>query len=385
MTTRTSNLKQTPSSRLLLIFKHNPKAGGGSIIDLLKDVKHVSYFRKEVAPHCNQTSTAAEKWDQLQKLNQNDSLVIIRESETVYDEDREMGYVISSIREPCDHYVSLWSFGSSGGGGLFHKSNMTRPEWTHQAYGRDPPTFCSPRDIDAFRNIWLRDEKIQGLIARRHMISFGHENLLNVTSGNLTDDFYQDMLKNVDCWVYVDDFQASLYHCLWKYEAQGGYVNWNAPLLSELIHDLDQKNRFETDLGRRIKSVSTQSKDDVLGNPQLSHHSKCSEYYDKNSSALVRYGAEAFIYDMFEYEGCCAGRRNSANLLLQYPRSYDRHKPNELNAKASNVNDGITMTMLSFFTILIGVLVSTLSIRKIKKRKQVLTHEYKYDIVSQVM
>lgn len=72
-------------------------------------------------------------------------------------------------------------------------------------------------------------------------------------------------------------------------------------------------------------------------------------------------------------------------VLLQYPRSYDRQKPNELNAKASNVNDGITMTMLSFFTILIGVLVSTLSIRKIKKHKQVLTHEYKYDIVSQVM
>lgn len=121
------------------------------------------------------TSTAEKKSGEQNcdlHVEWNDTLVIIPELSLVLPKDHEDGFVISSMREPCDQYVSLWSFGSSGLGYMHHEFLRKYPNWTMQAYGQDPPAFDSPRDIHAFRNIWLKDDKVRGEMTRRFYQSF---------------------------------------------------------------------------------------------------------------------------------------------------------------------------------------------------------------------
>ena len=58
-------------------------------------------------------------------------------------------FIIGSIRNPCDHLVSLWGFASSNAGSaMYHqlvKQNMRHFLCKH------PPTFDDSRDVAAFR------------------------------------------------------------------------------------------------------------------------------------------------------------------------------------------------------------------------------------------
>ena len=171
------------SSRPLLIFKHNPKAGGGSIKALLEEFKPKTLLRKKV----NYTNIT----------DPNETFIRLNEFIPLRPIHRKRGFVISSMREPCDQYLSLWAYGSRGEGELYNTSHHVDPNWTMAAYGQDPPLFNSQRDIEAFRNVWLKGSRIQGLLAKRFRKNFG-------------DHF----MKKVDCWVFIDDFQGSLFSCL---------------------------------------------------------------------------------------------------------------------------------------------------------------------------
>ena len=85
----------------------------------------------------------------------------------------------------------------------------------------------------------VTDRNILGLIARRHRKSYGSPNVIETTGGGTSIG----RPNSVDCWVHVDDFQATLYSCHRDHEMQGGLLDWDAPLLSELTTKLQETNK----------------------------------------------------------------------------------------------------------------------------------------------
>jgi len=282
----------TSSPRPLLIFKHNPKAGGGSILEVLEQLKPNKLRHNDLDRQHNPHTKG---------IDTDESFVRMVEFDRVSLRDKSRGFVISSIREPCDHYLSLWAFGSEGKGDAYAKSIHTDRSWSVLAYGKDPPAFDSHRDIASFQKHWLRHSSVRGLIAKRFLQSFAFE-----FSSSSKHKPTTNPPEAVDCWVFVDDFQASLVSCLQQFEDQGGSVNWNAPLLADMVQELQDKEH-----GRKTMDYT---KDDPLNNLQLTHHSKCSTYFDKATAQLIQEGEESFIYDMFGYTGCCQTTRAKTSL-----------------------------------------------------------------------
>lgn len=372
--------KETPSStkpssskeksypnRPLLIFKHNPKAGGGSIEELLTELKtNIIKYNDVILPrskrsrhptlperkkrnrpnkstnHKNEADRILEDFNTSQtdlllndnrhditisnstetpKVNldelthRNDTLYVINEFDPVRPVTRTKGFVISSIREPCDHYLSLWSFGSHGAGNFRNqfrskKYKGTLDDWVYQAYGKDPPTYDSERDVYAFQYVWLRSRVVKFEIAKRFRKSYGSP---RVKEGKVIND-------PVDCWVYVDNFKATFYTCLKQYENQGGYVNWTAPLLSDMVDHLQLENHNQRKLAKVDFNFTKEqtTKDDPVNSHQLKHHAPCSHYFDNETSSMIQRGRESFIYNIFGYDKCC-GKGKPKYALIHPP------------------------------------------------------------------
>jgi len=369
--------EDTPRSKPLLVFKHNPKAGGGSIKILLHEMKNFRYlanFLKEsdfCQKHFNDKhntnyvkSSASDESSHEEEetyckigvcvnglkckysfediVGRNDTIVFIKEFDVVNPDVHQRAFVISSIREPCDHYLSLWAYGSTGKGAF--QRNV-------DGFGKDAPYFDSVRDIDAFRHTWLRHPIIKGRLARRHHKYFG-------------ENHFQDMIKDklhsypVDCWVYVDDFQSTLYSCLREYEIQGGHVNWTAPLLSNLVREIQVPNSTRGHLqNENIQSNrSNYTKNDPLHDIRENHHSKCTKYFDKETATFIRFGDEEFIYNEFGYTGCCGGRERGDKLIAPPPLAdefgfdyNDEKNPSKplLNGISNNSRNSVRNTSLA--------------------------------------
>mmetsp|Transcript_28303 Transcript_28303/g.58803 ORF Transcript_28303/g.58803 Transcript_28303/m.58803 type:complete len:423 (+) Transcript_28303:120-1388(+) len=358
-----------PTSKPLLAFKHNPKAGGGSIFILLSEMKtrnntYLANFLKE-STYCTShpnvktkkksmeedslycqkeicVNSAKCKYSFLDLAERNDALMYIKEFDTADPIIQQRAFVVSSIREPCDQFLSLWAYGSSGRGALHRNVD---------GYGIDAPYFDSPRDIDAFRHTWLRHPIIKGRLARRHHKYFG-------------ENHFQDMIKDklhsypVDCWVYVDDFQSTLYSCLREYEIQGGHVNWTAPLLSNLVREIQVPNSTRGHLqNENIQSNrSNYTKNDPLHDIRENHHSKCTKYFDKETATFIRFGDEEFIYNEFGYTGCCGGRERGDKLIAPPPLAdefgfdyNDEKNPSKplLNGISNNSRNSVRNTSLA--------------------------------------
>ncbi len=279
----------------------NPDAGEDLDGDAVEDEQ---YCRGEVC-----MDGAKCKYSFMDMTERDDALVYIRERSRAYPIIRQHAFVISSIREPCDHYLSLWAFGSAGHGGLHRKGDV--------GYGRDPPYFDSSRDIDAFRHEWLRSSKVDGLIAWRHNRSYGDYFFEEKYRDNILDGYA------VDCWVYVDDFEATFYACLREYEMQGGDVNWTLPLISDLVKDLQLKKQnarhLESSSDSDNRTQNRYNKNNPINNVQENHHSKCAKYFDNETAAFIRYGKEAFIFDHFGYLSCCGGRFQRDEIIMPTP------------------------------------------------------------------
>jgi len=386
-----------PSSRPQLIFKHNPKAGGGSIKELLQQLKPNFVYAWDAFPEFYEDMIDTTPV----QINPNDTLILIPEFNRVRKHHRQKGFVISHMREPCDQYLSLWAFGSKGKGGLYEELKMDNYNFTVDAYGHDSPTFDTKEDIRRFQHKWLRDQKVIGLIARRHRESYGRPNVLETADGGTrigTPD-------SVDCWVYVDDFQATIYSCLREYEMQGGLVDWDTPLLSDLTTDLQETNKK--------RELEKYTKNDLVGNPQLSHHSKCPTYYDNATADIVQMGAESFIFEAYGYQGCCGGR-NPKNTLIHPPQPLFSSREvnvtsiasapvqNRTSNGSSNDANGIvevqpiqlqesisfqypssSQSLLALFCVPVVVLVLIFAVRKILLKQQGTGHLQKYAVVAQ--
>jgi len=293
------------SRRPLLIFKHNPKVGGSFTKKLVAEFKPMVMQDYDAFPLCYYDNDVDV--DPPIEINFNNTLIIVQELLRVRKWHRQKGFVISTMREPCDQYLSLWSFGSTRRGYLHEKMEEMDYNWTVEAYGHDSPTFNSTEDIHRFQKLWLPDPKISGMIDKRYRQSYGDPDIIE-RGANGTSTRY-GMPEAVDCWIFLDDYDATLYTCLQEYEIQGGMVDWDAPLLSKRVKSLQELNE--------TIELETYTNDST-NNKQLSHHSKCPTYFDTAAADIVQLGRESYIYDLFGYQGCCKGRI-SKNALIHSP------------------------------------------------------------------
>lgn len=225
-----------------------------------------------------------------------DVLFHVRESAGTLPLDRLHGFVIGSIREPCSQYLSLWTFGSHGGGSfqdVFTKHNESGSE----LFGESSPYFNTTSDKERFR-AWTKHPLVAGVVGKRVKSSYG-----------------KSVLDTVDCWVFVEDLRDSLLGCLRMYEDQGGFVDWQAPSVSAMLLEQGNKRnkmvRYNRGLGRFLKGKNegknkgkNKGKNNPLGDPRSSHHGKCESMFDVITAEQVE-TTESFVYDLFGYEGCC--------------------------------------------------------------------------------
>jgi len=289
-----------PASRPLLIFNHNPKAGGGSILTTIRGFKSQEIM-------CHKSASNAESYSSGCTINAwktvfdadgagigvDESFLHIGEFARTTHIDHEHGFVIGSIREPCSHYLSLWSWGSLGKG-AFRKREVTNPE----LYGLSSPYFNTTTDTKRFA-AWMKDPSVVGTVGNRIKASYG-----------------EAVLDTVDCWVFVEDFRETLLGCLRMYQGQGGFVNWEASTVKALLEKEDEEEnalKFETETEEdhhhhrrnRKRRKMPAKKNDPLGDPRSSHHGKCQNMFDEATAKLVENRTERFVYELFGYEGCC--------------------------------------------------------------------------------
>ena len=310
-----------PEHRPLLIFNHNPKAGGGSILAVLRGFKQreVSCYKKAKKATASGSGCKIKNWQEVYSSNNNtsnsittsnsidndnnittsnattttsidDVFVHFREFTRTTPFDRTQGFVIGSIREPCSQYVSLWSWASLGNG-EFRKETVT----DQSLYGRDFPYFNTSDDKERFQK-WMEHPKVSGIVGNRVRDSYG-----------------ENVLDTVDCWVFVEDFSSSLLECLYQYDQQGGYVDWNASTIVALLEQQEQQQQH----GQHNNNTSTRAlsssqkmnrianKNDYLGDPRTKHHGKCDTMYDTKLANFVETNTDSFVYDLFGYEKCC--------------------------------------------------------------------------------
>ena len=279
--------KQRPQ-RPLLLFNHNPKAAGGSILELLRQFKP-----NEIVIKGHQGLTA-EVRQQLRNMSHNKknenhhvvvntTLVHVREESCTKSMDRDLGFVLGSVREPCSQYLSLWIFGSQGRGGFYHQHQ----DKLGSLYGRDdPPFFNSTTDIRRFEQ-WLENDIVHGYVTKRFRHSYGTE------------------LEGVDCLVVVENFAQSLLYCLQIYEAQGGYVNWAAPLLAAVVNRHRNQTRHLQQTTETAQSTIV-TKNNALQSPQPFHHAPCESYFSAETAKWIETGPDAYSYSLMGYQGCCS-------------------------------------------------------------------------------
>lgn len=288
-------------SRKLLIFNHNPKAGGGSIKLLLNDL-----FDCRVKSHGKKITWA----DDIQKAEENNCYIYVNEFSATTEEDRSKGFIIGSVRDPCSQYLSLWAFGSKGDGSFLHQLKHNGKGYL---YGQDAPHFSSDRDIASF-NLWLRDKSVFGMMSKRFNISYYKNAPSRPVKMNY--QYFKQYFNNqnkkeqvlaADCLVYVDDFQRSLLTCIQEYEKQGGYVNWNSTSLMDLVQSVRSKEQEE-----RIRR-SLRGKDNITSDPRSLHHAPCSKYFDNETKLMMENGPDSAIFKTFGYK-CCASERHGGTI-----------------------------------------------------------------------
>lgn len=175
-------------------------------------------------------------------------------------QDRLRHFVIGSVREPCDWYVSSWSY-------------------QLEKFPEIPdPSNGSKLTMDTLKAV---------VPAKVSALKAFHRS--------------EGPNPNVDCWVVTNDFSASLRRCLEMFEAQGGQVNWD---FGGLVVALDPPPldpiAKETDTGKNKNHPGV----------QLEHHAPCAAYFDSQTSAYIEQ-VDAPLYARFGWSGCCGGASQS--------------------------------------------------------------------------
>jgi hypothetical protein len=336
------------SSRSILFYYHpiHAKKGGGSVLKIIRgfktnEIKCKVALRNKYTGKINPSGCKSNQWDHISSISSssssslNNTFINNGEFSRTTHQDKERGYIIGTIREPCSQYVSLWSFGSLSHG---HFRNQILPDT--ELYGTSPPYFNTTDDIQRFHK-WMNHTLVIAEIGRRVNASYGNDdenendNVANVANVDL-DSSNDSIVNNVDCWVVVENFQQTLFECLNKYADQGGYVDWTSETLSQLKDEVEEEQQKQKQIEvnshhhhhhHHLRSRSrelryyTVTKDDPLGDPRSKHHASCGVFFAQNDDLVQQVmspKSESFIYKQFGYDGCC----NPGSSYLGSPSSF---------------------------------------------------------------
>lgn len=269
-----------PPPALKLIMKHMSKTGGSLMIALMN----------------NMTQHLARP-DEYHFVHYVDELSPLRRSH-----GQRKSFVISSVRNPCDWYVDLWS-----------KTEESDRQVLNKQFGssNDPEPFFDNNNLDAkkFAN-WMSwalgmhsgaggDNVMsvrfwETLIAGKHV--FGGYN------GQRLDEYMQSYIghseiesaletfapsKIVDCWVRDESYAKDLRSCLSKYEQLAAVeLNWE-PFVERFGNRGDFDERFGT---------------------QGTSRGECLAYYTPELAETVLRG-DKHMFQAFGYDTCCGSAR----------------------------------------------------------------------------
>jgi len=232
------------------------------------------------------------------------ALTVVGEFARTSASSQQRSFIVSSIREPCSAYLSLWAYGVAGLGKF--REDCRNPELYYPSDGNPSASLHA----DMFLS-WLTTPA-RGVFQQRFDASFPDPSA-------------------VDCWVRVERLDTDLLHCLHAFEAQGGGpVDWakvEVGLLGLRRTGLDMVSSPGGTAGSRVRAEYARwrrakgeysplqpSREAADTNLQInpSAHDACSAYFDQNSSRLVMQEQQA-IYHAFGYVQCCGKGGASTN------------------------------------------------------------------------
>jgi hypothetical protein len=226
-----------------VVFNHNPKAAGTYAVELLEGA--------------------------LSKLP-GGRFIVEKERQSV---GHNGGFTIGAVREPCNHLVSLWAFGSEHKGGFRKRMQQVLGyEATASLYGLSAP-FNSTEDVKRFRK-WIRNEGVQGFMTAMFVHSYS-----NVTG--------------VDCFVVADgNIEEEVLRCLNVLVDQAG--------------DLAATNITSLEISASGMKHNSGS------------HASCETYFDGETARAVEL-SERPLYKAFGWAACCVppASRNKPPLAVR--------------------------------------------------------------------
>lgn len=268
--------KQVRTSTLQLglddvfLYDHLPKAGGSFVKGVFSEGKVVPL----------------------------DRLRIINESQTLSSEDRLRTFTVGSVRNPCDYYVSCWSYFGQ------------LPLKYRVAAGAGPEYYGVSNDLSTSEDLrrfgqWLHyvmpDSRGPGLLTARILWSYFNESVSTAVppGPNMRGWMEKDRKvyavaaasldpASIDCWIKTETLPNDLTNCLMLFEEAAGYdiVNWTE------YNTIVERLTAEHDLG--IKNGWTKK----------SSHQPCAFYFNEANTDFVL-NADNEIFSKFGYSKCC--------------------------------------------------------------------------------
>jgi len=281
---------------------------------------------------------------------------LFAEGRTTTIQDRQKGFIIGSIQEPCHDYVALWSSGSQGRG-EFHKKALANgvPE---TLYGQDAPHFSTSQDISRFQE-WVSHPFVEGAISDRFWHSYGNH------------------LDGVDCLVFAQDLHPSLLTCIKEYESQGGYVDWSTNELQGLLSIVERQEQE-----KRVNSGGSNGENNDNNESTMPweetlviHHAPCEEYFDEILAAKIENGPEKVMYKRFGFTGCCKKDYLDIDPILF---EWSNVIPKQSQNGGDNENKGsvIVWSMFATFTVLLMASIAQKIEKRRRRRSQAATIEH---------
>eukprot|EP00435_Cladocopium_sp_Y103_P072326 s1543_g39.t3 len=219
-------------------------------------------------------------------------LRVIPEAEAVHLQPLKRAFLVGSVRNPCESYLSLWAFQSDPRrrAGLMSDLKRRRPEDYARLVGKDASSdYTSPKDIQRFRT-WIRflahDQISLGLMSGRFYGKYISTSEVNMRDNamlvkDLSSSHATEILESLksmevkdlaDCWLHTETMDEDLNRCLKQYAARGGRVDLQ--LLS------------------------------ASGVKGASNHGNCEIFFDKETAQLVGQ-LDAHLFSKFGYTTCC--------------------------------------------------------------------------------
>lgn len=246
-----------------LIYLQMQKTGSSHIVHLLKN--YIGGKKKGVHNH-------------LKKYNKNKFLVV-------------------SVRNPWDWYVSLWRFGCNQKGEIHRRLTQEAPEVmakinknkSEKVAEKWNSVYANPEEPENFRN-WLK--LIYNPWRMKDLRENYHKSSLSAFAGFMTYRYCKFSLKDFQPETVIEDFSA-----LKAYDEKNNMINGvikTESLEEDLINVLQQAgHEIDATIINQIYASKSQTKNATKRHPS-------SFYYDAETIALVA-EKDKFIIEKFSY------------------------------------------------------------------------------------